>query len=62
MRPYRCTVMVNCMTSSTHTHMSCATAADRAPERSNFGALRVVNDDLVKGKAGFGVSLNDEAQ
>jgi redox-sensitive bicupin YhaK (pirin superfamily) len=24
------------------------------PKRSNFGALRVVNDDLVKGKAGFG--------
>jgi len=24
------------------------------PDRMNFGALRVVNDDLVKGKAGFG--------
>ena len=25
------------------------------PHRMNFGALRVVNDDLVKGMAGFGV-------
>lgn len=24
------------------------------PRRSNFGALRVLNDDLVKPRAGFG--------
>ena len=24
------------------------------PTRESFGALRVLNDDLVKGKAGFG--------
>ena len=24
------------------------------PDNTNFGALRVVNDDLVQGKAGFG--------
>ena len=25
-----------------------------SPSKTNFGALRVLNDDLVKGKAGFG--------
>ena len=30
--------------------------AGRDPTRSSFGVLRVINDDLVKGEAGFGVS------
>ena len=25
-----------------------------SPSKTNFGALRVLNDDLVKGKSGFG--------
>ncbi|KAI8474055.1 MAG: RmlC-like cupin [Monoraphidium minutum] len=33
-----------------------------APDRVNFGALRVVNDDLVKGRAGFGAHPHRDAE
>lgn len=32
------------------------------PARSNFGALRVVNDDMVKGHAGFGTHPHRDAE
>ncbi|GBF87789.1 HAD subfamily IA [Raphidocelis subcapitata] len=41
-------------------HFSFADYFDR--ERMNFGALRVVNDDLVKGGAGFGTHPHRDAE
>lgn len=35
-------------------HFSFANTMYQDPKRNNFGALRVINDDLVKGRAGFG--------
>ena len=40
---------------SSANHAFLPTCSDRDPTRSSFGVLRVINDDLVKGKAGFGV-------
>jgi redox-sensitive bicupin YhaK (pirin superfamily) len=43
-------------------HHSFSFASYHNPERMNFGALRVLNDDIVKGGMGFGKHLHDNME
>ncbi|MEW5298528.1 MAG: hypothetical protein WDW36_001642 [Sanguina aurantia] len=43
-------------------HFSFAGTMYQDPKRNSFGALRVINDDLVKGRAGFGAHPHRDAE